>query len=227
MPCRYQICYLRVFTVKVSGDLPKTLVKLAVQEIKECGWCASAVQKRSCLHSLNSVVSLRLLVSLGFCGQGNNCNVLTVSIETNRFTPLLCLKVTSAAGISGLGKDNACCLWQFLCHYDPDALTVETDFGLVVAYERWSLVRGVVKLRCDIKDIKENPFLDIFKHVLIKWGAHNPELATLTLGLCQPVFTDRFSFMKMMWTAEIQIFKCWYDPCSDDCNLSNCKWTRK
>ena len=105
MPCRYQICYLRVFTVKVSGDLPKTLVKLAAQEIKECGWCVSAVQKRSCLHSLYSVVSLRLLVSLGFCGQGNNCNVLTVSIETNRFIPLLCLKVTSAAGISGLGKD--------------------------------------------------------------------------------------------------------------------------
>lgn len=119
MPCRYQICYLRVFTVKVSGDLPKTLVKLAAQEIKECGWCVSAVQKRSCLHSLNSVVSSRLLVSLGFCGQGNNCNVLTVSIETNRFIPLLSLKVTSAAGISGLGKDNACCLWQFLCHYDP------------------------------------------------------------------------------------------------------------
>lgn len=153
MPCRYQICYLRVFTVKVSGDLPKTLVKLAAQEIKECGWCVSAVQKRSCLHSLNSVVSSRLLVSLGFCGQGTNCNVLTVSIETNRFIPLLSLKVTSAAGISGLGKDNACCLWQFLCHYDPSALTVETDFGLVVvvvvAYERWSLVRGVVKLRCD------------------------------------------------------------------------------
>ena len=75
--------------------------------------------------------------------------------------------------------------------------------------------------------IKENPFLDIVKHVLIKLGTHNPELATLTLGLCQAVFTDRFSFMKMMWTAEIQIFKCWYDPCSDDCNLSNCKWTRK
>ena len=70
--------------------------------------------------------------------------------------------------------------------------------------------------------IKENPFLDIVKHVSIKWGAHNPELATLTLGLCQAVFTDRFSFMKMMWTAEIQIFKCWYDPCSDECNLSNC-----
>ena len=53
--------------------------------------------------------------------------------------------------------------------------------------------------------IKENPFLDIVKHVLIQLGAHNPELATLTLGLCQGFFTDRSSFMKMMWTGKIQI----------------------
>ena len=38
---RYQICCLRVFTVKVSGDLPKTLVKLVAQEIKEYRWYAS------------------------------------------------------------------------------------------------------------------------------------------------------------------------------------------
>ena len=162
------------------------------------------IQKRRCLNSINSVIALSLLISLGFWGQGNNCNVLTVSIETNCFIPLFSLKVTSTAGISGLGK----CLWQFLCHYYPSALTVETDFGLVVAYERWSLVRGVVKLRLDSGSTlhKENPSLDIVRRIIIKWEAHNPELAALILGLCQGVFTDRFSFMKMMWTAEIRIF---------------------
>ena len=45
--------------------------------------------------------------------------------------------------------------------------------------------------------------------------------------LCSPTYfsvTDLFCNMKMIWTAEIQIFKWRYDHRSGNCNLSNCKY---
>ena len=45
--------------------------------------------------------------------------------------------------------------------------------------------------------------------------------------LCSPTYfsvTDFFCNMKMIWTAEIQIFKWRYDHRSGNCNLNNCKY---
>ena len=65
------------------------------------------------------------------------------------------------------------------------------------------------------------------------WGGEDDDLYNRYMYmywfwfLCSPTYfsvTDFFCNMKMIWTAEIQIFKWRYDHRCGNCNLNNCKY---